>query len=425
MGMKLVAGVTLFTLLASIPNAFGQSSGWVKQVSGTTAGLWGVSFTNADTGTVVGDYGTILHTTNGGVTWLKQSSRTQAALVAVSFPSADTGTVVGDAGTILRTSNGGGTWQKQESGTMAALESVCFPSTSTGFAVGDSGTVLRTTNGGTTWTSLDNPYSHPYYGIPTVFDGVSFVNDDTGTVVGGPSDSGFAAILHTTNGGATWIIQREGGGFDNGLKGVSFANANTGFAVGDPDEFPFGPVFKTTDGGTTWSGVEDGGNPFAVFAVDSNTATVVGDDILHTTNGGRAWVTQVSGTTASLLAVCFTDDTTGTAVGEGGTILRTTNGGFADVQSGAGSPITALRLRNYPNPLVSTTSIAYTLPSPAHVSLDVFNALGERVARLEDGEQSSGEHTMNFRAHGLVAGAYIVRLSTAHGALSTLLTILP
>jgi photosystem II stability/assembly factor-like uncharacterized protein len=38
----------------------------VAQDSGTTAGLWGVSFIDANTGWAVGANGTILHTKNGG-----------------------------------------------------------------------------------------------------------------------------------------------------------------------------------------------------------------------------------------------------------------------------------------------------------------------------------------------------------------------
>ncbi|MGB5875130.1 MAG: T9SS type A sorting domain-containing protein, partial [Bacteroidota bacterium] len=40
---------------------------WVRQSSGTTSGLYDVSFTDADTGTAVGRNGTILRTTTGGV----------------------------------------------------------------------------------------------------------------------------------------------------------------------------------------------------------------------------------------------------------------------------------------------------------------------------------------------------------------------
>jgi aminopeptidase N len=54
---------------------------------------------------------------------------------------------------------------------------------------------------------------------------------------------------------------------------------------------------------------------------------IVLKEVLETTNGGSNWVSQSSGTSNNLLAVCFTDANIGTAVGANGTILRTTNGG--------------------------------------------------------------------------------------------------
>jgi len=49
--------------------------------------------------------------------------------------------------------------------------------------------------------------------------------------------------------------------------------------------------------------------------------------ILHTTDGGRTWQRQASGTRFTLTSIHFVDNRTGWAVGDGGTILGTTNGG--------------------------------------------------------------------------------------------------
>ncbi|NIW70633.1 hypothetical protein GWN15_17380, partial [candidate division KSB1 bacterium] len=58
-----------------------------------------VSFIDANTGIAVGIYGTIIRTTDGGVTWSIQNSGTTQPLYAVSLINADTGTAVGDSGT--------------------------------------------------------------------------------------------------------------------------------------------------------------------------------------------------------------------------------------------------------------------------------------------------------------------------------------
>lgn len=145
-------------------------SDWVRQASGDTFSLHGVSFADADTGTAVGSgcdiFGipcndVILHTTNGGANWTPQSSGRprcwdEPCLRAVSLVDADTGTAVGGLylppdNTILRTTDGGATWRRQ--GPPAGrLSGVSFVDATTGVAVGDYGTILQTTDGGATWT---------------------------------------------------------------------------------------------------------------------------------------------------------------------------------------------------------------------------------------------------------------------------------
>src|SRR6266851_3341498 len=63
---------------------------------------------------VVGTYGTILHTTDGGASWSLQKNGTEG-LWSVTFPNAQTGWAVGPNGTILHTTDGGASWNLQNS----------------------------------------------------------------------------------------------------------------------------------------------------------------------------------------------------------------------------------------------------------------------------------------------------------------------
>jgi hypothetical protein len=83
--------------------------------------LRGASFVDASTGTVVGEYGTIVRTTDGGNSWTIQASGTTQTLWAVSFTDANNGTAVGEAGVILRTTDSGAHWASQPSGTTLQL----------------------------------------------------------------------------------------------------------------------------------------------------------------------------------------------------------------------------------------------------------------------------------------------------------------
>jgi hypothetical protein len=67
---------------------------------------------------------------------------------------------------------------------------------------------------------------------------------------------------------------------------------------------------------------------------------------------------------------------------------------------------------NFPNPFASTTTIGFALPEPAHVTLEVFNLLGQRVQLLVDGPRRAGRHRVVLDARSLPAGAYAYRMQT-------------
>lgn len=65
-----------------------------------------------------------------------------------------------------------------------------------------------------------------------------------------------------------------------------------------------------------------------------------------------------------------------------------------------------------PNPFGGRTTVRYELARPERVRLEVFDALGRRVALLHDGAQAAGPQQVEFDAHRLPAGTYFCRLRT-------------
>ena len=274
---------------------------------GTAPMFDSVSFVDPRHGWAVGE-GVPIRTTNGGETWQSASSPS-GGFHGVYFVDAQRGWAVGRGGTILATTDGGMTWHSQSSGTSEVLYSVYFVDAKRGWAVSLGGTILATTDGGATWHSHSSGTSLSLFSV-------HFVDARRGWAVG------YGAILATTDGGVTWHSQLSGARVL--LYSVHFVDAQRGWAVG------VGPGFlSTTDGGVTWQVHFLHVTLGAVHFVDAQRGWAVGDGgmILSTTDGGGTWHAQSSGTSEMLRSVHFVDGQRGWAVGRGGMILATTNGG--------------------------------------------------------------------------------------------------
>ncbi len=148
---------------------------------------------------------------------------------------------------------------------------------------------------------------------------VQFVDDNSGWASGR-----WGTVMHTSDGGRTWLRQRTG--VDYTLASIHFADANNGWAVGDE-----GTIIHTADGGKTW--VKQS-SPVRLFLTrvhfrNAKVGWAVGEHthILHTSDGGATWTIQFTSGDFILKSLSFADDNTGWAVGEYGFIFRTTNGG--------------------------------------------------------------------------------------------------
>ena len=106
--------------------------------------------------------------------WVLQNSGVDETLYSVCFLNPDTGYAVGDFGTIIKTTDGGQSWIIQYSGTLMPLYSVSFVNTNIGFVVGEYRTILKTTNGGLTWIAIESLAD--YYTLTSVF----FIDENNG-----------------------------------------------------------------------------------------------------------------------------------------------------------------------------------------------------------------------------------------------------
>ncbi|MBI4811129.1 MAG: T9SS type A sorting domain-containing protein, partial [Ignavibacteriales bacterium] len=348
--------------------------GWIRLNSGTTNNLSAVAFIDDYYGVVVGEFGTILRTTNGGLQWTDQSIRSELFyFYGVDFLDSLIGIVVGtsynwwgyDRGLIYYTSDGGGqwldisnllpfntgfydvefidtstvvvlgascyillstdrgqTWNQQTVGSNFGCISMSFTTADFGLVVGGLGGMARTNDGGITWDKISRSSANKWLVEITFTDTVNaYAVGESGT------------ILHTTDCGRFWGPQQSG--VPVWLNSITFVNPNFGFVSGD-----LGTVLQTSDGGINWhkqiTGTTE--NLWDIFFINFDTGFVVGNwgTILRTTNHGETWTSMNSETPNNIYGIHFIDQTTGMIVGRYGEIQRTTNCGVSwqSIQSG-------------------------------------------------------------------------------------------
>ncbi len=80
--------------------------------------------------------------------------------------------------------------------------------------------------------------------------------------------------------------------------------------------------------------------------------------------------------------------------------------------------------QNYPNPFNPKTTIEFSIPVTSHVTLKIYNLLGQEVSSLVDEELKAGSYQINFDATNLASGVYFYKLNTsAYNSIKKLLLL--
>lgn len=79
-------------------------------------------------------------------------------------------------------------------------------------------------------------------------------------------------------------------------------------------------------------------------------------------------------------------------------------------QVAEGRPSRFMLGQNHPNPFNPSTTIPFSLPHQTHVSLKIYNILGEEVAALVDEVRAPGSHVATWAPQGIASGTYVYRL---------------
>lgn len=285
-------------------------------IEGRYINIQGMSFADAKTGWVVGGTGSvggsnmqIFKTEDGGKSWRRISRQSYGAY----FVDAKVGWNVqgGLAGSpwIVRTDDGGDTWKEQK--LLEGMTVIRFfaLNRSTAWAVGErkrelSGggsvmvgfCILHTGDGGKSWVTQFEESTGKY---PDIIDGLNdiyFVNPKVGWLAGSRG-----RIYHTEDGGKHWVRQKSNTGYD--LKRIHFVDAMHGWIAGEKhnEHDAAGIVLHTDNGGKDWK-VQwkkrvDYMWLFGLHFVDAKSGWVAGLTtefggtclVLWTSDGGKTW----------------------------------------------------------------------------------------------------------------------------------------
>ncbi len=80
--------------------------------------------------------------------------------------------------------------------------------------------------------------------------------------------------------------------------------------------------------------------------------------------------------------------------------------------------------QNSPNPFNPSTTIGFTLAKAGRVTAEVFNATGQKVDTLVNGNLGAGSHSMTWNAAKFSAGVYFCTVRSGTHARTLKMTLL-
>ncbi len=344
------------------------------------------------------DYYTVYKTTDGGNTWtvIHDSPAEDKYELAVSAQNTSK-LYVAMSDSLALSADGGASWKGLASSNVPYGVFVSPLSDSMIIVAGSIG-VSGSTNGGTSWSKIT---------LPSRADGLLWSTVNQNTLFSYAPN----AFNKSTDAGSTWSP-------------VNIPIDTTDY-IWDAEASRTGTIYigayvvlKSTDNGTTFSKVYDWTASANNWFITNITIDPTNDQKLYaassniligSSDGGATWL---SATPALPSPPNFA------AVSPSGKVFASTANGiyYAGVQL-TGVRIVSSRIpskfeldQNYPNPFNPTTTINYAIPTRSHVTLSVFNTLGQKVIELVNGEKDAGSYSIAFKAAGLASGVYLYRI---------------
>jgi ligand-binding sensor domain-containing protein len=258
---------------------------------------------------------------------------------------------------------------------------------------GTSGGVFLSTNNGASWTAVNTGLTDPSVRSLAV----------SGTDLFAGTSGG---VFLSTNNGASWTAVNTG---------LTNPSVNS-LAVSGTDLFAgtSGDVFLSTNNGASWTAVNTGlTNPVVMSLAFSGTNLFAGTlgGVYLSTNNGTSWTAVNTGLASDIVSSLAVSGTNLFAGTNGGVWRRPLSEMITSVEVISSLIPSCFDLKqNYPNPFNPSTTIEFSVPMTAFVSLKVFDALGRDVATLLSEQFSAGTYSTQWNAEGVPSGVYFYQL---------------
>jgi photosystem II stability/assembly factor-like uncharacterized protein len=408
---------------------------------------------------LVGTYGEMIRSTNTGSNWTSLMYRRSLASLTDLYANSS-GRVIavghnpGSPDVIMYSGDAGATWNTANYIATDYINTISMLNNTTGYISGRWGRFAKTTDAGATWdtSKTANPTLVPYF-----CNGVDFVNESTGWIVGGtPGVGGNTKIWKTTDAGSNWTEQVSAYSGPVGVK-INMFDANTGY-MSHSSGFQ-----KTTNGGDNWvlttapTTVSSTYTPIKVLNANTVFTGSNNSQVYCTTNGGTSWDSLSFPVKAgTIFGTDWYDYNNGVAGGVIGVVGKTTNhgqtwtiyntGGYTTYGVQMVHPDTIYAIsgntggaqifkfakgtvtsgftyenkiptdyslkQNYPNPFNPVTTIEFNLPKAGKVSVKIYDLAGrEYTSDIRNLNLNPGNYKMNFNGSELSSGVYFYSLN--------------
>lgn len=366
----------LFSLLIIFHfSSIAQSWGWYY-LNQLPLGYGQVSMEalNEDTLIVVGEWGSIQKTIDGGTTWNIENSGTTKTLTDIQMIDKDTGYIVGFDGLILKTINCGLDWLQKTSNTSNHIMKCYIKSPQNIWAIGDNGTVINSVDYGNSWN---------VYTVPTnvLLNNIGFIND-TIIIIG---NSG--TVLKSTDDGISW--QTINCGLTDDLFSLNIKDSLVYFLTGPSTIYQHdGNALYSTHDLITYNNIDIFNiTPYYdrdIFFINDSVGFIFSTefpskgnaiDIWKTTDYGNTWDWSFHDYNTGYISykngIKFINDTIGFFV-TGMEVLKTNSAGIYTISQSFNSDNT---ISIYPNPTSGKTNIE----TESILGIELYNLQGERI----------------------------------------------